>query len=135
MAAVSYKVACMAVLCLVAVAVAPYAEAAISCGTVTSKLAPCLGYLKSGGMVPPACCSGVKSLNSLASSTPDRQQACKCLKSGFQQIPGINPGLASGLPGKCGVNIPYPIRPSTDCSKYLSPSLSHTHLYTHTHTR
>ncbi|PSS28962.1 Non-specific lipid-transfer protein [Actinidia chinensis var. chinensis] len=135
MAAVSYKVACIAVLCMVAVAVAPYAEAAITCGMVQSKLAPCVTYLKSGGAVPPKCCSGVKGLNSLASTKPDRQQACQCIKNAAQQIPGINPGLASGLPGKCGVKIPYPISPSTDCSKYLSPPLSLTHIYTYTYTR
>ncbi|GFY82443.1 hypothetical protein Acr_02g0006830 [Actinidia rufa] len=99
MAAVSYKVACIAVLCIVALAVAPYAEATITCGTVQSKLAPCLTYLKNGGMLPAKCCSGVKELNSLASTTPDRQQACQCIKNTAQKIPGLHPGLASGLPG------------------------------------
>ena len=117
MAAASYKVACIAVLCMVAVAVVPYAEAAITCGTVTAKLGPCLPYLRKGGAVPPMCCSGVKGLNSMASTKPDRQQACQCIKNAAQQIPGINPGFASGLPGKCGVKIPYPISTSTDCTK------------------
>ncbi|XP_057513334.1 non-specific lipid-transfer protein 1-like [Actinidia eriantha] len=117
MAAVSYKVACIAVLCMVAVAVAPYAEAAITCGMVKSKLAPCLAYLTNGGAVPTPCCSGVKGLNSLASTKPDRQQACQCIKTAALQISGIKPGLASGLPSKCGVKIPYPISPSTDCTK------------------
>nr|B3A0N2.1 RecName: Full=Non-specific lipid-transfer protein; Short=LTP [Lycium barbarum] len=44
------------------------------------------------------CCGGIK-------------------KSAAAGISGINYGIAAGLPGKCGVNIPYKISPSTDCSK------------------
>ena len=108
------------VLCVVLVAcmlvAAPYTEA-ITCGQVASSLAPCVGYLSKGGDVPPACCSGVKSLNSAAQTTPDRQAACGCLKSAYSSNSGINPANAASLPGKCGVNIPYKISPSTDCSK------------------
>ncbi|XP_076914447.1 non-specific lipid-transfer protein-like [Bidens hawaiensis] len=104
---------CVVVACMVVVA--PYADAAITCGQVASKLAPCLGYLTKGGAVPPACCTGVKGLNSLASTTPDRQAACKCLKSAYSS--SINAGNAASLPGKCGVSIPYKISPSTDCTK------------------
>ncbi|KAM0006269.1 Non-specific lipid-transfer protein [Helianthus debilis subsp. tardiflorus] len=69
------------------------------------------------GAVPPACCSGVKSLNSAAKTTPDRQTACGCLKSAYSSNSGINAGNAASLPGKCGVSIPYKISPGTDCSK------------------
>ncbi|KAK8556550.1 hypothetical protein V6N13_064572 [Hibiscus sabdariffa] len=55
---------------------APLAQGAITCGQVSSALVPCLPYLKSGGTVPPACCNGIKSLNSAAQTTPDRQAAC-----------------------------------------------------------
>ncbi|KAJ0734860.1 putative plant non-specific lipid-transfer protein/Par allergen [Helianthus annuus] len=51
-----------------------------------------------------------------AKLTPDRQTACGCLKSVYASNSGINLGFASNLPGKCGVNIPYKISPSTDCS-------------------
>ena len=78
-------------------------DAAITCGTVASSLSPCLGYLSKGGVVPPPCCAGVKKLNGMAQTTPDRQQACRCLQSAAK---GVNPSLASGLPGKCGVSIP-----------------------------
>ncbi|CAI9268704.1 unnamed protein product [Lactuca saligna] len=107
----------MMVLCVVVtsmVVAAPYAEAAITCAQVVSSLSPCLSYLKNGGAVPSACCNGVKSLNSAARTTPDRQTACRCLKSASG---GVNPGNAASLPGKCGVSIPYKISPSTDCSK------------------
>ncbi|KAK1418972.1 hypothetical protein QVD17_28126 [Tagetes erecta] len=109
----------MMVLCAVfacMVVVAPYAEA-ITCGQVVSNLAPCLGYLSKGGVVPPACCNGVKGLNNAAKTPADRQTACGCLKSAYSSNSGINPGNAASLPGKCGVSIPYKISPSTDCSK------------------
>ena len=116
------KVACVVLMCMVVSA--PSAQAAISCATVVSKLAPCLGYLRSGGPVPAQCCNGVRSLNNAATTTPDRQQACKCMKSTASTVSGIDINNASTLPSKCGVNIPYKISPDTDCSKYLSLSLS-----------
>ncbi|MCL7023037.1 hypothetical protein MKW94_022035 [Papaver nudicaule] len=114
MAAV-FKLACVILACFVVVA--PYAaEGAITCGMVTSKMAPCLGYL-TGAALQPSCCSGVKSLLAAAQTTPDRQAACNCLKSASGSISGINFGNAASLPGKCGVSIPYKISPSTDCTK------------------
>ncbi|KAK9049368.1 hypothetical protein SSX86_031662 [Deinandra increscens subsp. villosa] len=110
----------MAVLCLVMacmVAAVPYAEA-ITCGQVASGMAPCLGYLTKGGVVPPACCGAIKGLNSAAKSTPDRQAVCGCLKP-IVASPGINLGNANSLAGQCGLNIPYKISPTTDCSKYV----------------
>lgn len=116
------KVACVVLMCMVVSA--PSAQAAISCGTVVSNLAPCLSYLRNGGAVPAQCCNGVKSLFNAANTTPDRQQACKCMKSTAGTVSGIDLNNASTLPSKCGVNIPYKISPNTDCSKYLSLSLS-----------
>ncbi|KAJ9694166.1 hypothetical protein PVL29_009919 [Vitis rotundifolia] len=110
------KLACVMVICMVVAAPAAV-EATITCGQVASAVNPCLDYLKKGGVVPPGCCSGIKSLNSAASTTADRQAACKCLKTFSSSISGINLGLASGLPAKCGVSVPYKISPNTDCSK------------------
>lgn len=113
------KVALLVVMCI-AVMLTPHAEASISCGQVVSSLSPCIGYVKSaGGVVPPACCSGIKSLNSKANTTPDRQTACNCIKSAAGNISGVNLGLASALPSKCGVDLPYKISPSIDCSTYV----------------
>ncbi|GJT10055.1 non-specific lipid-transfer protein-like protein [Tanacetum coccineum] len=95
---------------------APYTEA-ISCGQVISSLSPCLAYLRSGGAVSGACCSGVKSINSAARTSADRKTACGCLKSAYSSNRGLNAANAAGLPGKCGVSIPYKISPNTDCSK------------------
>ena len=111
----SLKVAFLAaVLCMVVVS-APMAHA-ITCGQVTSSLASCIGYLQKGGSPPPGCCSGVKSLNAAAKTTPDRQQACNCLKQAAGAISGYNDNNAASLPGKCGVSIPYKISTSTNCA-------------------
>nr|KJB71503.1 hypothetical protein B456_011G128100 [Gossypium raimondii] len=51
----SLKLACVAVLCMVVGA--PLAQGAVTCGQVTSSLAPCIGYLTGNGAggVPPGC--------------------------------------------------------------------------------
>ncbi|KAF5750741.1 nonspecific lipid transfer protein [Tripterygium wilfordii] len=107
------KIVSLLLVCML-VAAPVTTDAAITCGTVASLLQPCISYLQGRGPLPPACCNGVKSLNAKATTTPDRQAACNCLKAASQ---GVNGGLAAGLPGKCGVNIPYKISPSIDCSK------------------
>ncbi|XP_048624912.1 non-specific lipid-transfer protein 4-like [Brassica napus] len=99
--------------CLVlTVCIVASVDAAISCGTVARQLAPCASYLWRGGMMIPSCFAGVKKLNDMAQTTLDRQQACKCLKAAAQ---GINPSIASSLPGKCGISIPYTISKNTNC--------------------
>ncbi|KAJ0985431.1 hypothetical protein J5N97_003787 [Dioscorea zingiberensis] len=93
-------------------------QAAVTCGMVAKSLAPCIRYLRGPvSSVPPGCCAGVISLNNQANTTPVRQQVCGCLKNLPKNIPGINPGRASGLPRKCGVSVGYPISISVDCSK------------------
>ncbi|PRQ42715.1 putative plant lipid transfer protein/Par allergen [Rosa chinensis] len=113
MASAVVKLTLVALMCIV-VAV-PVAQA-ITCGQVTQSLAACINYVKTGGSVPPACCNGIRSLNSQAKTTADRKQTCTCLKNAAGSIPGVNPNLASGLPGKCGVSVPYKISTSTNCN-------------------
>lgn len=96
-------------------------KAQVTCGTVVNDLSPCISYVSYGGAVPTNCCKGVRTLYNAARSTADRQTVCTCLK---QAVGGISYtryqlGLAAGLPGKCGLNIPYQISPSTDCSRYV----------------
>lgn len=117
MAGMIMKLLCSVVACMVVSA--PYAEAAITCGVVVTKMLPCLAYLRNGGAVPVPCCNGVKSLNAAAQTTPDRKAACVCLKNAYASYPGIKTNYAISLPGKCGVNIPYKLSPSTDCTKYV----------------
>ncbi|KAF5747674.1 lipid transfer protein isoform 1.1 precursor [Tripterygium wilfordii] len=107
------KIVSMLLVCML-VAAPMATDAAMNCGIVINLLRPCVDYLRGTKPLPPACCNGVRSLNSQASNTRDRQIACGCLKSAAG---GVNANLAGGLPGKCGVNIPYKISPSTDCTK------------------
>ncbi|PIA32474.1 hypothetical protein AQUCO_04500230v1 [Aquilegia coerulea] len=112
-----YKLTCVLVACMLVVS-APYAEAAVTCNSVYSNLYPCLSYVSgNGGPVPPPCCTGIKSLSTTAKSTPDRQTVCRCLTQAARGVNGLNMKLIASLPSKCGVYIPYPISPSTDCSK------------------
>ncbi|EAZ19434.1 non-specific lipid-transfer protein 2B precursor [Oryza sativa Japonica Group] len=90
--------------------------AAISCGQVNSAVSPCLSYARGGSGPSAACCSGVRSLNSAATTTADRRTACNCLKNVAGSISGLNAGNAASIPSKCGVSIPYTISPSIDCS-------------------
>ncbi|KAK1437173.1 hypothetical protein QVD17_02959 [Tagetes erecta] len=108
------KVLCIIVICMVVAA--PYAMA-LTCKDVTSKLTPCLKYLKDGGKVSVGCCKGVKTLNAAAKTTADKKTACGCMKNAYKAIEGIKTENALVLPKKCGVNIPYKFSPSTDCSK------------------
>ncbi|XP_016487444.2 non-specific lipid-transfer protein 1 [Nicotiana tabacum] len=113
------KVALLVVMCIAAatsVMLTPHADAAISCGQVVTRLSPCISYVRQGGAIPAPCCSGIKALNSQATTTPDRQATCNCIKSAAASINGINFSLAGSLPSKCGVNLPYKISPSIDCS-------------------
>jgi len=124
----SMKVACMvAVMCMVVMS-APMAQA-IMCGQVARAVTPCLVYLRIGGSPPPACCSGVRSLNSAAKTTADRQATCNCLKSLAGGLSGLNPANEASLPSKCGVNIPYKISTSTNCATYVQLTTNFPHKF------
>ena len=115
-------VATVAVLALLAAS--KTASAAVSCSDVTSSVAPCLSYAMGTASSPSAaCCNGVRSLNSRASSKADRQAACACLKSMTGRLggSGASMGNAASIPGKCGVTVGVPISPNVDCSKYVGP--------------
>ena len=108
----------LAAAAMVVVMMAGEASAALTCGQVGSSIAPCVPYVSGRmGTVSSGCCSGVRSLNNMARTTPDRQAACKCLKSLARSIKALNMGKVAGVPGKCGVSVPFPISMSTDCNK------------------
>ncbi|CAA3018247.1 non-specific lipid-transfer 1-like [Olea europaea subsp. europaea] len=103
---------------VIAVVVAPHAEAEILCSTLASTLSPCLNYVMYGGhQVPSNCCASSKSLYGMAETTSDRQSICTCLKTVAVSASAASIKNAAGLPGKCGIRIPYKISPSMDCSK------------------
>ncbi|KAI0504122.1 hypothetical protein KFK09_015070 [Dendrobium nobile] len=92
-------------------------ESTIPCSEVANKLLSCVDYAQHGGELPTACCSGVKELKVEAITTEDRQTVCNCIKSLAKQIGGLNQNLLATIPGKCGVDVGYPISFSVDCSK------------------
>ncbi|CAK8542140.1 unnamed protein product [Lathyrus sativus] len=95
----------------------PLANAALSCGQIQLTITPCIGYLRSPTpSVPAPCCNGIRTLNSQAKTVPDRQGACRCLKSTVISFPGLNLPALAALPAKCGVNLPYKVTPSIDCN-------------------
>ncbi|CAK8575169.1 unnamed protein product [Lathyrus sativus] len=113
----SMKLACI-VLVICMVVIAPMAEGALTCGTVTSDMSPCLGYLQApnNASPSPSCCAGVRRLLNAATTTPDRQAACNCLKAAAGAMSKLNANNAAALPGKCGVSIPYKISTTTNCN-------------------
>ncbi|KAM3312055.1 hypothetical protein ACQJBY_032199 [Aegilops geniculata] len=97
---------------------APAEGAVANCGQVVSYLAPCISYAMGRVSAPGGgCCSGVRGLNAAAATPADRKTTCTCLKQQASGMGGIKPNLVAGIPGKCGVNIPYAISQGTDCSK------------------
>lgn len=92
-------------------------EAAISCGQVVAALSPCITYARVGGTVPPACCSGVRSIADASKANEDLKIACGCIKQMTASVPGVNYGYISSIPEKCGVSLPFKLTPSIDCSK------------------
>ncbi|CAN1277177.1 Non-specific lipid-transfer protein 3 [Linum perenne] len=90
MAAAMKLISLFLVLALVS---APMTVTALTCGQVTSGLAPCVGYLRGSGPPTPGCCNGMKGLLAAARTTADRRQACNCLKSAAGNVPGLNPAL------------------------------------------
>lgn len=113
----SLKVACIVVMCM-AVVSAPMTVQAVTCAEVTSNLASCLSYLTQGGTPSEACCGGVRNILAAAGTTSDKQTVCKCLKDDANNF-NINDDIAQALPALCGVNIPYKISRSTDCTAYV----------------
>uniref|UniRef100_A0A151UIE2 Non-specific lipid-transfer protein n=2 Tax=Cajanus cajan TaxID=3821 RepID=A0A151UIE2_CAJCA len=111
------KVTFLVVMC--SVLSIPLGDAALSCPQLQFTVAPCLGYLRGPGAAVPAapCCNAVRTINNQARTTPDRQGACRCLKSVAQNLPGLNLATLAALPAKCGVNLPFRVTPSIDCNK------------------
>ncbi|KAL8214808.1 hypothetical protein R6Q57_004257 [Mikania cordata] len=117
MASMCTKVWCIVVLLVVLQAVTVREVEAVTCGEVVSAIGPCLGYLRNGGSPTKACCDGIKQLWNKARTTTDRRNICNCLKSASSSYRGVSGSYAASLPGKCGVNLPYKISPSTDCNR------------------
>ncbi|KAL6146324.1 hypothetical protein ACLB2K_057005 [Fragaria x ananassa] len=112
MAGTLAKLSCVLVMCMVV------AEAAMTCNQIQGGMAPCLGYLTKGGTPTTGCCTNLRNMVNSATSTVDRQNACKCLKAAAAKFQTINPDNAAKLPSNCNVNIPYKISTNTNCARY-----------------
>ncbi|KAJ1402465.1 Plant lipid transfer protein/Par allergen [Sesbania bispinosa] len=115
----SLKMACVVVMCMAVVGAPIMAEAAITCGSVTQSVAPCLSFLVNGGSASQGCCTGVRNILGAATTTADRQAVCNCLKSAAGAVSRINDKYVQALPAQCNVNIPFKISTSTNCAKYV----------------
>jgi hypothetical protein len=115
MAALTIKL--VLVVALLAALLVSEASAAITCEHVGSNLVACLPYATSRGTLILGCCNGVRSLDGAASTSANRQVACRCIKTLTSTISGLDLGAISGLLNKCGVSEPITISPSTDCDK------------------
>ncbi|XP_058782312.1 non-specific lipid-transfer protein A-like [Vicia villosa] len=90
----------------------------VSCSEAILSLWPCLPFLE--GSLPPTpsadCCTGAKNLFNKANTTPIKRKVCECLKDASTKF-GVKPDRTAQLPQLCHIQLPFPIGPSTDCSK------------------
>ncbi|CAL1410390.1 unnamed protein product [Linum trigynum] len=122
MAATNYKLQVYVALIVVVMVAAGgrhlAADGVVTCSQVAADVAPCFNYITGRGPLVPACCGGIRSLKAAAGSTPERQAACRCLKALLiGGVPGVNFGIAGGLPNRCGVVSPAPVSPTVDCNR------------------
>ncbi|KAL3500415.1 hypothetical protein ACH5RR_039508 [Cinchona calisaya] len=111
------KVTIALFMCVLIMSFSSGGQAQISCDTVYNDLYPCLSFIMNGGKVPPACCSGIKTLLSLAKTKNDRQSVCSCLKSLAKSATDGQLKNAASIPHLCGVKLPYNITRNVNCSK------------------
>lgn len=90
-------------------------QGGVTCGQVDANMAPCISYLTRGGEPGAACCSGVKTLSGMASSTDERRTACNCLKAAANRYANLKDDAAQALPSKCGVSLNIPISRTINC--------------------
>ncbi|KAI9161788.1 hypothetical protein LWI28_020680 [Acer negundo] len=111
-----FKVALIVVLVSISL-IPPHVNAEVTCEQITMWLTPCIGYSVLGGVVPAACCEGIKTCIAAKKTKKDRQLGCNCVKDLAAKIPGLNYDRVNEIPGICGTTVPYKITPDLDCSK------------------
>lgn len=97
----------------------PRVVSALTCDELVPYLWPCMTYVEGTGPLTDSCCKGVKDLNDKTKNSQDRRAVCNCLKKAASCNSVAKSKIVSGIPSKCGINIPYTISSSTDCSKYI----------------
>jgi hypothetical protein len=87
------------------------------CTEAVTKLRNCLPFLTATAPSPSlSCCEAVGWVNQHATTTQDRRDLCKCLKSASLAYK-VDPTRAKELPEVCKVPVPVPILPQIDCDK------------------
>ncbi|KAH7673710.1 Plant non-specific lipid-transfer protein/Par allergen protein [Dioscorea alata] len=92
--------------------------AAVTCGIVAAKAAPCLGFVTGKvAKVPAACCSGLWQLAHSAFTVTDRRAICTCLKNAVKAFPGVKEQYLSQVPKACHILVPFPVSLNTNCNQ------------------
>jgi hypothetical protein len=105
------------VVALLAALLVSEASALIMCKQVGFNVVPCLLYTTGRATLTPGCCNGARSIDGAESTSADHQVSCLCIEGLTSTISRLDLGAISSLAGKCGVSVPDPIHPSTDCDK------------------
>ncbi|XVF80226.1 hypothetical protein PTKIN_Ptkin15bG0054100 [Pterospermum kingtungense] len=95
--------------------------AAPTCNEVVKEVNPCLVFVKGSNPAdnpPPACCTGAADLDKKATTKPDQQAVCECLKGVLPKIGPYDPNRLPLIGQKCGLKATIPpITGNFDCSK------------------
>ncbi|XP_010537417.1 PREDICTED: non-specific lipid-transfer protein C, cotyledon-specific isoform-like [Tarenaya hassleriana] len=90
-------------------------KAAIPCGTVNMRAAPCVQYATGRAPNPgPQCCNSLKQLSQVVKTVDDKKAACRCLKASGKTL-GVQDRFLSKIPQTCGINVGFPVSTSTNC--------------------
>lgn len=103
----------------------------IECSPVGSLMAVCSGFLNFGApepMLGSPCCKAMYSLNSMAATTNDRKEVCRCLVSLLSTY-NPNASAVARLPALCGVYLGFSAQPNLDCNRYTFLSQSPVKLF------
>ncbi|KAH7673715.1 Plant non-specific lipid-transfer protein/Par allergen protein [Dioscorea alata] len=93
------------------------AAATVTCNTITTEAAPCLGFITGTVPSPPAvCCSGLKQIVNSGTTVTDRRAICQCMKNAIKEFPGVKEKFLSQLPKSCHVSVSFPISSHTNCN-------------------
>ncbi|KAH7673714.1 Plant non-specific lipid-transfer protein/Par allergen protein [Dioscorea alata] len=94
------------------------AAATVTCNTITTEAAPCLGFITGKVPRPPAaCCTGLKQIVKSGTTVTARRAICQCMKNAIKQFPGVKEKFLSQLPKDCHVSVNFPISSHTNCNK------------------
>ncbi|KAL6546274.1 hypothetical protein OROMI_021995 [Orobanche minor] len=93
-------------------------NAAITCGAVDMKAAPCIRFATGKDTKPSAgCCSGLQQLAWTVKTVYDKKAVCRCLKAGVRNFSGVQDKYLRQIPAACRIKLSFPVSINTDCEK------------------